>query len=48
VQSRERTGLCIHEFTTCLRLERALVALRERTKIEAIASELVYRSTQSF
>jgi AraC-like DNA-binding protein len=42
------TRLTIHEYSTCLRMESAVRAIREGVKIEAIASGLGYRSRKSF
>jgi AraC-like DNA-binding protein len=45
---RQQTGLTIHEFATCLKMNHALSAIRRGAKIEAVACELGYRSTKSF
>jgi AraC-like DNA-binding protein len=48
VYFRQTTGITIHEFVTCLRIRRSLRPVQEGVKIDAIASELGYRSTKTF
>jgi AraC-like DNA-binding protein len=48
VYFRQTTGVTIHEFATCLRIRRSLRLVEKGVKIEAIASELGYRSTKTF